>query len=123
DKLTPREARELGISEDKMIVKPREKIIALQGEPLRVGGRQDEYWKLDRAVQQADGKPITITIAEANGQSTRQAQVQPHFLVPFNGPLSFAGMMPRAAIKSVDPSSSGKDKLQDGDAIVSMTIR
>jgi regulator of sigma E protease len=102
-----------------LAVKPGEMITALNGQPLKAGGVDDEYWKLDRALQ--DGKPVTITVASADG-AKRDVSVSPHFQQPFSSePLNFLGMVPRALIREISPNSSAKGKLMPGDVVLSLT--
>ena len=47
--------------------------------------------------------------------------MHPGFMVPFSGPLHFAGLMPRAVIDRVQKDSSALGQLLPGDVILSMT--
>src|SRR6188474_2377027 len=87
---------------DALAVKPGEVITQINGQDVvsadagqkdQYGGLKDEYWKLDRALQEGHGKPITITVKDVNGK-TRQEQVQPRFASTFAGSLDLAGMEP-----------------------------
>jgi len=123
DKKMLREMEQTRLSPESLAVKPGESIVAVNGEPLKVGGKQDEYWKLDRALQASNGKPVTITIQEASGK-THDETLHPQFVEMFGAaPLNFAGMTPRAQIDSIAAESSVKDVLKPGDAIVAITIR
>jgi len=94
-------------------------IIAIDGQS--VGLKQ--FFKLDRALQEASGKPVTVTVKSRDGQ-TRTEQLQPHFAETFERErINFAGLQPRAVIDVITEDSGAKDKLLPDDAIVSMTVK
>jgi regulator of sigma E protease len=104
---------------DYLAVQPGDVITAVNGQPVKV----HEYWKLDRAVQASNGKPIQLTIAEPNGK-THQELVHPSFMNPFGPePLNFAGMEPRTVIEQVNTNSSAKGKLLPGDVVLAMSFQ
>ncbi|MEO6434587.1 MAG: site-2 protease family protein [Tepidisphaeraceae bacterium] len=85
--------------------------------------KPEEYWKLDRALQESGGKPLTLTIAGKDGKS-REESVQPEFTLRFGlAPISFAGMTPRAVIESIKTNSSARGQLLPGDVILSMSFK
>lgn len=99
-----------------MLVKPGEHIVAVNGQPVG----DEDYAKFDRAIQTSFGKPVELTIADANG-ATRPASFTPPFSPMFDRqPLTFAGMTPRTRIAGVDPKSPAHDKLKAGDVVVSI---
>ena len=111
-----------------LAVKPGEVITQINGENVisaaagqkdQHGALKDEYWKLDRALHEAAGKPITITVADVNGK-TRQEQVRPRFASTFAGSLDLAGMVPRAMVEALQIKNAALDQLFPGDAIVRM---
>ena len=71
-------------------------------------------------MQASNGEPITLTIKDKDGKTTDRT-MRPRFAVPFSGPISFAGMLPRATIEQIQPNSSAKGKLQPGDVVVKLT--
>ncbi len=100
------------------ILSPGDTITAVNGKPVEIR----EYAVLDRAIQQAFGKPVEITVVNEQGQARREFVI-PHFQPNFGqGTFGFAGLAPRVTVESVDAKSPAKDKLQPGDAIVSITF-
>lgn len=104
---------------DSLAVKPDEQIVAINGQQVQL----TEFYKLDQALQESYGKPVTLTVRTPSGQ-TREEKIQPRFADPF-GPqqVNFAGMVPRASIMVVQKASSAAGKLKPGDDVVSITIK
>jgi regulator of sigma E protease len=107
---------------DALAVRSGDTITHVNGEPVTAGGKADEFWKLDRAIQNSGGKPVEITVQSANGQS-HTAQVFPLFQKSFGkdsfDSVDFAGMIPRTAVYMiVEETSPARKKLVPGDVIV-----
>ena len=105
-----------------LAVRPGDTITHVNDEPVKAGGKDDEYWKFDRALQNSGGKPVEITIKGADGE-TRTASVAPLFQKSFGkdsfDSVEFAGMVPRTAVYMlIDPKSPARGKLLPGDVIV-----
>lgn len=97
-----------------LALKPGDVITEVNGQPVKV----DQYWKLDQAMQECDGKPVQLTVRNAAGQ-TRTVAVTPMFAIPFGGKvLNFAGMQPRSSILEVMENSPARDKILPGDVIL-----
>ena len=100
--------------DDVRLIKPGDVITKIGDEDVKV----NEYYKLDRALQQ--GRPVQVTVTNA-GQ-TRQVTVQPHFLEPFGKEmLNIAGLLPRPMVQSLLEGSKIRGQLKPGDVIVSIT--
>ena len=109
------------VTHDTLAVKPGEKITAINGDPIK--DEKKDHWKLGQAIRDADGKSITITVMDKDGKA-REETVRPRFMNAFGKqPLSFAGMVPRAAIEQVTVDSSAKGKVLPGDVILSMEFK
>jgi regulator of sigma E protease len=105
-----------------LAVRPGDTITHVNGEPVKAGGKDDEYWKFDRALQNSGGKSVEITINGADGQ-TRTAMVAPLFQRSFGkdsfDSVDFAGMVPRTAVYLlIEDKSPARGKLLPGDVIV-----
>ena len=86
---------------------PGETIVAVNGERLE----KTEFYKLDRALQKSDGKPVELMVRSARARS-RTVQVQPKLMDPFSEQgLQFAGMVPRAMVIGLTKPSSVEGKL------------
>jgi regulator of sigma E protease len=104
---------------DVFVLNKGDTIRAVNGQPVSL----KEYYKLDEAVQNSDGRPVHITVAAA-GDGTRELALQPHFAEMFEpDTLNFAGLQPRTVIDVITDDSSAKGKLLPGDAIISMTVK
>jgi regulator of sigma E protease len=96
-------------------------ITAVEGKPVN----PDQYYVLDAALQKAAGKPIQVTITDANGKS-REAEFKPHFIERFGSePINFAGMEMLTRIDSIQANSPliADDlpvKLQPDDVVVNL---
>ena len=115
-----------------LLLKPGDTIVAINGQPVPTrkvkegkegkAGQEEtdvaQYWRLDRAVQASNGRPVELTIRDARGQ-TRQASFQPIFQIPFNGQeVQFAGMQMRPRIQEVRPGSPAVGQVLPGDVVV-----
>ena len=102
--------------EEEHAVLPGDTITAIDGEPVE----DTQYWKLDRALQNPDGKPVQLTIKAADGK-TKSFALTPHFESEFGKePLNFGGMEPRPAVAAITDDSSALGKVLPGDVIVSL---
>ena len=45
-----------------LAVRPGDTITHVNGEPVKAGGKDDEYWKFDRALQNSGGKPPNSSV-------------------------------------------------------------
>lgn len=93
-------------------------IVAVNGEPVE----KTEFYKLDRALQASNGKPVQITIKGADGKE-RTAELQTRLEDPFGElGLQFAGMVPRAKVMGLTKPSAVDGKLEPGDVIASISV-
>lgn len=107
------------VPDDYLAVRPGDTITAINGEAVQ----PEEYWKLDRALQAANGQPVKLTVVDSKGNS-REESIHPDFMTTFGmQPISFAGMSPRAAIESVMANSSARGELLPGDVVLSMSFK
>src|SRR5581483_6408252 len=108
------EERELS-PPDEFAVNPGEKVVAIEGNPIDPNDKQQvwSYWKLDQAVQNSNGRPVTVTVSDSN--TRRDIQVIPRFAKPFKGVVNFAGLVPRAMIDGISAESNARGKLKPGD--------
>ncbi|MFT3787088.1 MAG: site-2 protease family protein [Tepidisphaeraceae bacterium] len=89
------------------IIRPGDTITAIEGQPVTDAERFDV---LDTAMQNSGGKPVALTVRDANGQ-TRQEQIHVRFAALFGGtPLQFGGMAPRATSKTFSRSRRSKTR-------------
>ncbi|MDQ3439783.1 MAG: site-2 protease family protein [Planctomycetota bacterium] len=103
-------------------IKPQDTITHVNGQPVVAGGKQDEFWKFDKAIQESDGKPVELTLRGVDGD-VRTVQVPPIFQDPFGiEPLEFAGMIPRTAVFLLQPESPARGKLMPGDVITQISF-
>jgi S1-C subfamily serine protease len=108
------------VTPDYLAVQPGDRITAINGQPVGV----NEYWKLDRAVQESNGKPVTITVLDDKTGQSSDKQIHPEFMPPFGGdPVNFGGMVPRAAIQQINTDSSAKGKLIPNDVVLSLAYK
>jgi regulator of sigma E protease len=112
-------------SSDMRAVGPGESITAINGTPVDVAAAAegkasaaDDYWRLDAATADSDGRPIVLTVRAADG-STRNVQIQPHFQSPFSAEedVNLAGMMPRVRVAALTANSPAVGKVHPGDVI------
>jgi regulator of sigma E protease len=104
---------------DAHAVMPGETITAINGSRVS----PEEYWTLDHAVQNAQGKPVQLTVKDDSTGKTEARSIQPHFEPLFGKqPLNFAGMMPRPAILGVVSGSSALGKVLPGDVVQSIAL-
>ncbi|HEV2292323.1 MAG TPA: site-2 protease family protein [Tepidisphaeraceae bacterium] len=111
---------------DALAVKPGDIITHINGQPVEVGGKDDQFWKFDRALQESGGNPVELTVRSDSGQ-TRTESISPLFQRQFGKTsrdtmfdnVDFAGMVPRTAIFMIaDPNSPARGKLLPGDVII-----
>jgi regulator of sigma E protease len=87
---------------------------------VKIDDPRTQQFILDRALQQSDGKPIMLTVADASG-ATRQVKVQPTLSGVFGDKtLDIAGMVPRAVVADVQENSSANGLLKPDDIILSV---
>jgi regulator of sigma E protease len=107
--------------EDYFAVEPGDRIVAVDGQPVDPDVKSNDYYKLDRAVQEAGkagGRPVKLTIEKMDG-SRKDYEATPRFLPPFGKePLNFAGMLPRTTVAEIVADSPAKDALRPGDVVV-----
>jgi regulator of sigma E protease len=105
---------------DIQALKPGEVITAINGQPVAAPDQGDDYWKLNQALADSDGQPITITTRAADGK-TRESKVTPHFEGTFGAEdLALAGMTPRAQVGTVLAKSPAVRVVKPGDVIVAL---
>ncbi|MEM8874361.1 MAG: site-2 protease family protein [Planctomycetota bacterium] len=100
-------------------LKPLESITAIEGTPVEA----DDFAVLDAAIQNAKGKPVTVTVVSPEGEQ-RTAQIASTFTTPFGADFmpNFAGMQPRVGVRAQagDPEDL-PIVLEPNDTIVSLT--
>ncbi|MGB7158983.1 MAG: site-2 protease family protein [Tepidisphaeraceae bacterium] len=105
-----------------LAIKPQDVVTHVNGEPVIAGGKEDEFWKFDKAVQESGGKPVVLTVKGEAGD-TRTVSVPPIFQDPFGiESLDFAGMVPRTAIYLLQQESPARGKLMPGDVITQISF-
>jgi regulator of sigma E protease len=98
---------------ESLAVKPGELITQVDGHRIA----PEDYQKFDSIVQNSFGKPIVLTVQAADG-TTHLQTVYGHFVDPFSaGAFHLIGMVPRARIEEVLPTSPARGKLLPGDVI------
>jgi regulator of sigma E protease len=107
---------------DMRALHPGDVITAVNGDEIDAEEQSDDYWRLNQAVAESDGRPIGLTVSGADG-STRVIQIWPHFQAPFSATedLNFAGMTPRARVVGLTSKSPAVGKLHPDDVIQSIT--
>ena len=104
---------------DASAVKPGDTITRINDQDVK----PEEFWKLDEALQNPKGAPVKLTVRDVEGKTYANRVIHPHFEHLFGGKeLSFAGMMPRPAIESIQENSAARDKVQPGDVVVSVSV-
>jgi regulator of sigma E protease len=101
---------------DFLAVKPGDVITQINGQDVAV----DEFWKLNQALAQSDGKPVDLTVAADGGKgAVSHEMVWPHMQDSFvKDDLDFLGMIPRAVIAAIpEKKSPAVGKLFPGDVI------
>ncbi len=85
----------------------------------------DQYYVLDRALQQSNGVPVKLTVTGADGKP-RIVEVQPRFQPFFaNTPVNIAGLQPRPVIDTItegSPVQKGDKQLLPHDIITSLSV-
>jgi len=83
-------------------IQPGDLVTAINGQAVAAGEHNDNFWMLDQAVAESDGKEISVTVRGAKGDS-RDIVVRPHFERTFSAEadLSLSGMSPRVRIDSL----------------------
>ncbi|MEM6315896.1 MAG: site-2 protease family protein, partial [Planctomycetota bacterium] len=106
-----------GTPEDFFPIKAGESIVAVEG----VAVEEDDFPVLDAAVQEAAGKPVTITVRGVDG-TERSAQLGTTFSTPFGSEFmpNFAGMRPRVGVRAQPPGEDVPIELQPNDTIAAM---
>ncbi len=104
------------LPEEAMALKAGDVITEVNGQPVAI----KEYYKLDDAIQNSDGKPVEVTVRAEDGKgAARKVTIQPRFDRSFGKEsLNFAGMLPRPSVYEVIENSPARGKLLPGDAIV-----
>ena len=103
------------LPEDRKAIKPGEVISAVNGAVVK----PDQYYLLDQAIQESDGKPVTLQVTSAEG--SREVSLKTFLVEPFGSPLNFGGMVPRAKIAGIITKSAVKDQLFPGDIVLSIS--
>ncbi len=96
-------------------IAPGDVIVSVNQQPVKI----NEYYKLDRALQSSDGKPVTIGIRAADGK-LRQEELTPRLEAGFEGGFDLAGLIPRPMIHMVPPDSPAAGKLMPDDVILAI---
>ncbi len=120
--LDPKGAKTLqkeGISLDPATnVLPGELITRVNGTEVGV----TDYPVLVQAIQQSFGRPIELTVQQAD-RGTRAVSVQPRFEFFFGDvPVNVAGMELVPQIDFVQPESPARDHLKKGDVVVELWV-
>ncbi len=99
---------------DALAIRPGDVISSINGQSVDV----KDFQKFDDAIQKSNGKPVPITVADAQGKN-RNVEVHPHIERPFDKELlDFAGMLPRPSVELVQENSTARGKLLPGDVVV-----
>ena len=108
---------------DIQAVKPGETITAINGQPVRPPSEGNDYYKFAAALENSDGKPVTLTVRTPDG-SMQDRQVWPHFQGQFGAAdMSFAGMVPRARVNMVaSKDSPAFGQIRPGDVIEQILV-
>jgi len=109
---------------DSTDVMPGERITAINGQAVAAPDKADDYWMLDQALRDSDGTPITLTVLSADGKTSRNVPLLPHFEQPFDfdAELNFTGMVPRVAVMSITPDSPAEAAhAKPGDVVEGIT--
>lgn len=110
----PDEAARKLVLPDVFAVLPGERVTHVDGAPVET----TDFVAFDRLVQQSPGKPLTLTVRTVDGRD-EQRTVHPVFATPFgDNELNFGGLVPRAAVSSIEPGSPVVNVILPGDVIV-----
>ena len=97
---------------------PGDVVVAISGEKVE----KTQFYKLDQALQVTNGKPVELTVSNAQGKE-RVVSVEPQLDVPFgDAQMQFAGMVPRAMVQALTKPSSVEGKLEPGDVVMSISV-
>ena len=84
------------------------------------GVDENEFYKLDQAIQEKAGQPVPITITNSKGE-TRPALLKAHFAERFgDNPINFAGMEMLPRIDLIQANSPLLKDLETGDVITNI---
>jgi regulator of sigma E protease len=101
---------------DFLSVPPGDVITQIDDKDVKI----DEFWKLNQALDASDGKPVSLTIQTAAGE-TLYREISPQFDPPLGkDQLQFLGLVPRVMITGVQKTSSARGKLKPGDVVVAI---
>jgi regulator of sigma E protease len=101
---------------DFLSVPPGDVVTQINGQDVKI----DEFWKLNQALDASDGKPISLTLRTASGD-TLYRTISPQFDPPIGkDELQFIGLVPRVMLSGVQKSSSARGKLKPGDVVVAI---
>jgi regulator of sigma E protease len=105
---------------DQSVLKPGERIVAIEGEPVTL----KQYYKLDQALQRSNGKPVEVTIESADRAQRRTATIAPVLDEQWGEhPPDLVGMEPRPRVIAVTKDSAVEGKLKPGDVVVGINYR
>ena len=105
-------------------IAPGEVVTAIEG--FKIDNPKDprSYVQLDRHIQQSGGKPVRLSVRDANG-ATREIQASVSFegfFLEFDNPFHVAGLQPRVRVKEPAEDSPVKGKLLKGDVVVELKV-
>jgi regulator of sigma E protease len=104
-------------------VKPGESIVKINGADVNPNADDGDFWKLNRAFQDPNGKPVAVTVRDDKTGAERTTLVSPHFTMVFGmGEVDIAGMTPRPLIVNIQSGSTAEGKILPGDIVSSITI-
>lgn len=110
---------------DVLAIMPGDVVVAIEGRPIppELPGEPNapsHYADFHRALQAADGRPVTLRVRDAHGQE-RDVAVRPWLAGSFGGgEVSIAGLVPRPLVQSINESSSAVGKVRPGDVVLSV---
>ncbi|HEX2971888.1 MAG TPA: site-2 protease family protein, partial [Tepidisphaeraceae bacterium] len=109
---------------------PGDEVTAVDGIPVgkpdpsnpQLDWRTRDYKLFDQHVQNSGGKPVLLTVRDAQGK-TREVKAQVAFQSFFGEtPFNLAGMQPRPMVDGIMEKSPVQGKLKKGDVITAMRV-
>ena len=113
-------------------VKPGETIVSINGKPVSATNLDDQspdaiaakvrdVAAFDAALQASGGRPVPITVRDANGKVEDRAVV-PTLAEPFDSVLNIMGLQMPPRLATVPERSPAHGKLKEGDVVLAVGI-